>query len=393
MVEMIFLLSLIVFFFSLIFLFIGIRSKSLRYRKNFFPNVSVISWGWKDGNVIERKIKNFLSLDYPGKYEVIIIDNASQDETKRICEKYARKKQIKYYRTPREYDRKAFGLDEAIKKVAKFEILAMTDPDGVCEKDWLTKIVQPFRDEKVGAVIGLTHCGNFYENFFTKLRAVEDEWIYVISPLGTIFHKDVHFICGANYAVRREALKSVGYHGKKTLGEDFELAIKLYNKDWDVKVTDANVWQEEVSNLRAYIRQRLRWQNSTLEIFKFYLQEIFSIIKKRPIGFLLASLSYMISIFSLLSLVFIILGLLFSLKSLILGIISFFFLNLAFVPSMIRFKRKHLLLYVPFFLAVDSFFIIYCQLLLRYLKLRKKKIEWRSLYEGYYHKGSKIILK
>jgi cellulose synthase/poly-beta-1,6-N-acetylglucosamine synthase-like glycosyltransferase len=126
--------------------------------------VSVISWFWKDGNIVERKIKNFLSLNYPGKFEIIIIDNASNDETFKICSKYSKMGKIKYMRVMKPYDRKAFALDEAIKKIAKYDILAMTDPDGVCEKKWLEKIVEPFKDKKVGAVIGLTHAGNFHKN-------------------------------------------------------------------------------------------------------------------------------------------------------------------------------------------------------------------------------------
>jgi cellulose synthase/poly-beta-1,6-N-acetylglucosamine synthase-like glycosyltransferase len=372
---------------------IGLNAKRPKYKKSFFPNVSVISWFWKDGNIVERKIKNFLSLKYPRKYEIIIVDNASKDETKKICEKYAKKGLIKYYRAPKEYDRKAYALDQAIKKFAKYEILAMTDPDGICDKNWLTKLVQPFEDKKVGAVIGLTHCGNFYRNFFTKLRAIEDEWLYVISPLGRSFDKDVQFICGANYAVRKKALRDVGYHGKKTLCEDIELSAKLHKKRWKIKVVDGEVWQEEVENIREYIRQRLRWQNSTIEFFKLYLNEIVEIFKKRPIGLLLLVISTPIQIISLLSLLCMILGLFFSFNAFLLGLSSFIVLNIAFIPGLVRFKKSYLLPYVPVFLLIDPFLVIYCQIILRYLKFRKRKIIWRSLHNGYYHSGVRLILK
>jgi cellulose synthase/poly-beta-1,6-N-acetylglucosamine synthase-like glycosyltransferase len=355
--------------------------------------VSIISWFWKDGNIIERKIKNFLSLNYPGKYEIIIVDNASIDETKEICEKYAKKGLIKYYRTPKEYDRKAYGLDQAIKKVAKYDILAMTDPDGVCEKNWLIKLVQPLREKKVGAVIGFTHCGNFYKNFFTKLRALEDEWTYVILPSGRNFDKNVHFICGANYAVRKKALKAVGYHGKKSLAEDLELSIQLYNKDWGIKLTDAEVWQEEVHNIRGYIRQRLRWQNATVQILKLYSKEIYNIFKKRPFGFFFSLISYPIQIFSLFSLIFMFLGLLFSMNVFLISSVSFLFFNITVIVGLIRFKRTYLIPYVPIFLIIDSLLMIYCNLLLRYLKFLKREIVWRSLHDRYYHAGSKLILK
>jgi cellulose synthase/poly-beta-1,6-N-acetylglucosamine synthase-like glycosyltransferase len=388
-----FLFSFIVFFFSLIFFIIGINARRQKYKPDFFPNVSVISWFWKDGNIIERKIKNFLSLKYPGKYEIIIVDNASDDETKQICEKYAKRGLIKYYRTKVPYDRKAYGLDEAIKKVAKYDVLAMTDPDGFCDKNWLIKLVQPFKEKKIGAVIGLTHCGNFYKNFFTKLRAVEDEWIYVMSPLGRSFGKDVQFICGANYAVRRKALKSVGYHGKKTLCEDIELSVELHKKGWEIKVIDGEVWQEEVGNVREYIRQRLRWQNSTMEFFKFYSKDIIKTFKNRPIGLFLLLTATAMQIFSFLSLIPIIWGYFFSLNVFLLGLFSFIIFNITFIPGLIRFKKTYLLPYVPFFLTIDSILLIYCQIVLRYLKFMNKKIVWRSLHDGYYHNGEKMVLK
>lgn len=385
--------SVIIFFFSLIFLIIGLNARKPKRKKDFFPNVSVISWFWKDGNIVERKIKNFLSLKYPGKFEVIIIDNASGDETKKICEKYAKKGLIKYYRTSKEYDRKAFGLDQAIKKVAKYDVLAMTDPDGVCEKNWLTKLVQPLKDKKVAAVIGLTHCGNFHKNFFTKLRAVEDEWTYVTFLLGRFFRKSVHFIYGANYAVKREALEKVSYHGKKTLGEDFELSIKLYNKGWNVAVADANVWQEEVENIREYIRQRLRWQNSAIETFLFYSKEIYNIFKKRPLGLFMFIVFYPIQMFSFFSLGLMVLGLIFSFNAFLLSLASFIILTVSIIVGMVRFKKNHLIPYVPIFLILDPFLVIYCNALMRYIKLLKKKILWRSLHDGYYHAGTKLVLK
>jgi cellulose synthase/poly-beta-1,6-N-acetylglucosamine synthase-like glycosyltransferase len=300
---------------------------------------------------------------------------------------------IKYYRTPVKYDRKSYGLDEAIKKIAKYNILAMTDPDGISKKDWLVNLVQPFKNKKVGAVIGLTHCGNFYKNLFTMIRAIEDEWLYVIYHLGRIFKKEVHFICGANYAVRKQALESVNYHGKKTLAEDLELSIQLYSKGWKIKVTEAEVWQEEVHSIRSYIRQRLRWHNATIKIFNVYKKEIKDILDKRPFAFIFAILSFPIQIYSLLSVIFMILSLVFSLNIFIINLISFLIFNLVLISGLIRFKKSHLILHVPLFLLFDGIFMIYCFIRLHCLKFLKKRIVWRSLNEGFYHRGDELILK
>lgn len=379
---------------SLVFLAIAIHTKKPKYDEGFFPPVSVISWGWRDGNIIARKIENFLSLNYPGKFEVIIIDNSSKDETYKVCRSYMRDGVLKCYRTEKEYDRKAFGLDEAIKKIAKYDIIAMTDPDGVCEKDWLTKMVQPFKDEKVGAVIGLTHCGNFYKNMFTKTRAVEDEWFYVISPLGRNFGNDVHLVCGANYAVRRRVLESVGYHGKKTLGEDFELTIKLYSNNWLVRVVDANVWQEEVENLGQYTRQRLRWQDTGVQSARIYAHDFLNIFKKRPLGLSLFLISFLIQILSFFYLIFMAFGILFSsFTTFLFGLIPFVITNIAIIYGLVKVERGYLIPYVPIFLFIDPFLTLSCFLILSVMKLLRKKVVWRTLFGGYYHSGSRIEMR
>ena len=62
----------------------------------FFPRVSAMAYAWQSGNIIERKIKNFLSQDYPTeKLEIIIYDNNSTDETPAICRRYEEKRLIK----------------------------------------------------------------------------------------------------------------------------------------------------------------------------------------------------------------------------------------------------------------------------------------------------------
>jgi len=386
-------LEVLLSLFSLSFLAMTLKAKKPRYKKDFFPPVSVISWAWRDGNIIESKIKNFLNLKYPGKFEVIIVDNASKDETGRVCRSLVKDGMLKCFRAEKEYDRKAFALDEAIRKVAKYDILAMTDPDGICEKNWLADIVQPFKDEKVGAVIGLTHCGNFYKNLFTRLRAIEDELSYVISPLSRNFGKAVHLVCGANYAVRRQALESVGYHGKKTLAEDFELTIKLYSKGWDVKVADANVWQEEVENLGQYFRQRLRWSDASMKGLGAYSKDLKKIINKRALGSMLFFAYFQIPLLSLISLISMIYGFFFNLEIFQFGLLLFSILNISLAIGLAKFNKRHLIPYVPLYFIIDPFLFASVQIALFIARLFKKKITWRALFGGYYHAGSRIIMK
>jgi cellulose synthase/poly-beta-1,6-N-acetylglucosamine synthase-like glycosyltransferase len=377
--------------FSLIFLGIALRAKVPRLKEDFFPLVTLVAWTWKGGNIIERKIKNFLSLAYPGKKEILIVDNHSKDETQKICERYAKLGLVKFYRTPIDYGRKATGLNEGIRKLAKGEIIAVTDPDGICEPDWLIKIVQPFKDPRVGAVIGLTHCGNWYKNFFTRLMGVEDEWYFITSPLGRRARKDFQLVMGANFAISRKALKDVGYLGEKTLGEDLELTIALYSKDWKVEVADANVWQEEVEDLYQYFRQRTRWQINALGCYCYYKEELRRIRRKRKFGLFLWETASLVPLFSFIYAFLAFLGLTLGIQAFLLGgLICFLNLSLALSIGLARFKRFELIPYVPLYLLIQPILSFACWLIIFYTRVLGGEIIWKPLYNGYYHAGTEI---
>ena len=364
--------------------------KTPKFKYDFSPQVSLMAYAWQSGNIIERKIKNFIEQNYPkDKFEVIIYDNDSTDETRDICLKYEKQGLIKYYRPRKAYDRKAPVLDRAIREVATGEIIALTDPDGVCEKDWVKKIVQPFKDSKVGAVAGMTHCGNYHKNLFTKLRAIEDEWWYNISVLGKagkIKISDFQPICGANYALRREAWKSVGATHGKSLIEDYEMTLKLYNKGWRISAANANVWQEEVENIGQYMRQRRRWYSSSIK----------EIVKgRRKIDKALGALPISMQSTAFLSLVFFILVCIFFALSQNLAIQSltfaapFLLTNFALGYGILKVGKARLLPYVPISLTFDSALQLTIFLETK-IKFRKEH-KWVKLVKGkYYHAGTEI---
>jgi len=55
-----------------------------------YPKVTLITVAKNEERIIEEKIKNLLSLDYPSeKRETIIVDDNSDDQTSKIIQKYA----------------------------------------------------------------------------------------------------------------------------------------------------------------------------------------------------------------------------------------------------------------------------------------------------------------
>lgn len=381
----------LVFFIASLFYFITVWNvKNPEYKNDFFPRVSLMTYAWQSGNVIERKIQNFLNQNYPKElFEVIVYDNHSTYETRDICLQYEKRGLIKYYRPLKAYDRKAPVLDEVIEKVAKGEIIVLTDPDGLCEKDWVKKIVQPFKDPKVGAVTGVTHCGNYHKNIFTKLRAIEDEWwyhIYTLGKIGRIKISDFQPICGANYALRRKAWESVGRTHGTSLVEDYEMTFKLYDNEWKIAAAAAHVWQEEVETLGQYIRQRRRWYSpSTQNIFR----------GKRKKEKILGAIPISMQVTTFLSLIyFIIIFIYFILHGGIIGNTLIFaapfgLTYLSLLYGLWKVDKKRLIPYIGLFLTFDS--VLQLAVFLD-TKIRiKKEHKWVKLVKGkYYHTGTEI---
>jgi cellulose synthase/poly-beta-1,6-N-acetylglucosamine synthase-like glycosyltransferase len=346
------------------------------------PKVSVMTYAYINdwaGNVIKRKIENFLDLNYPkDKYEIIVYDNGSTGRTLKICKEYAKKGLIKHYRSDKGYNRKGLVLDDVIRDVAKGDIIALTDPDGICERDWLMKhVCNLMSSKKIGASIGMVFCGNWYKNFFTRMRAIEDVWMIDVASLGRI--SDVQFICGANYSFKRKAWKDAGGHGK-TLIEDAEIANRLQKGGWRIAVTDAAVWQEEVEDIYDFFIQRLRWYSTPMGI-------IFR--KKKTISTILSISPWSIQTVGLFSLVAFIFANNLPLR--IFSLAPFLISILALAIGLVKMKEKKFIPFILPYLTFDAAVSLICFIAAKILNILKKEVRWERLSKcRYYHNGTKI---
>jgi glycosyltransferase involved in cell wall biosynthesis len=119
------------------------------------PFVSIIIPTFNRAELLKKTIHTFLNLNYPkSKYEIIISDNNSKDNTKYIVEKFKKRhSKIKYIFI------KSQGVHHArnyATKFAKGDILYFTDDDMIATKNALLELVKIFNlDEKIGVATGL----------------------------------------------------------------------------------------------------------------------------------------------------------------------------------------------------------------------------------------------
>jgi len=136
----------------LLFFLGSLKKKEKLDDSTFYPSVSIIIPVYNEEKIIEKKIRNILTLKYPeDKFEVIVVSDASTDRTNEIV-RQIRDERIKFYNLP-ERKGKAGALNRALLEACN-EIIVFSDASIMLEPDALKKIVNRFRFENIGCISG-----------------------------------------------------------------------------------------------------------------------------------------------------------------------------------------------------------------------------------------------
>jgi cellulose synthase/poly-beta-1,6-N-acetylglucosamine synthase-like glycosyltransferase len=145
---------------------------NLRYE----PTVSILIPAHNEENVIGKLLEKMTQLSYPeNKLEVILVDDASSDNTGKIAEEY--KKSYNFIRVLHRDSGtggkgKASALNAGLKH-STGEIVLCFDADYLPCTDIVKKLVEKFADPNVGAVQGRPVVLNEPKNIVTRLVALE----------------------------------------------------------------------------------------------------------------------------------------------------------------------------------------------------------------------------
>ncbi len=173
-------------YFFLVFILAKVKGKKIQKDENFAPSISILIPCYNVASVVDHKIKNTLEIDYPkDKFEIVVVESGSTDNTNLILSEYVAQEKIKLIRQPQR-----LGKSSAINcglSVCKSDIVVMTDADASLEKNAVKELVKNFADETVGAVVGnvtiipsksITSKMNhfFYKIFRQRLREWESKF-------------------------------------------------------------------------------------------------------------------------------------------------------------------------------------------------------------------------
>lgn len=149
------------------------------------------------------------------RFEVIVVDNGSTDQTAAVASAFSADIQLVYSR--REEPGLHVGRHEGF-RLARAELLVYADDDIQAEPAWLEAIDAAFQDPQI-AMVG----GNNYPAFETPppswLRKLWERPVYKGQALGSLsvldfgdgrFEMDPRYVWGCNFSIRREILAHAG---------------------------------------------------------------------------------------------------------------------------------------------------------------------------------------
>jgi cellulose synthase/poly-beta-1,6-N-acetylglucosamine synthase-like glycosyltransferase len=123
-------------------------------RGDSISRVTLIISVYNEENVIEKKIGNALSLEYPeGLLEIIVVSDGSTDRTNEIVSGFKDPRLV--FKIFPERSGKTACLNRVIPE-AKGEIVVFTDANSMFPPDSVPKLVRNFLDNNVGLVTGWT---------------------------------------------------------------------------------------------------------------------------------------------------------------------------------------------------------------------------------------------
>lgn len=237
------------------------------YKSQF---ISIIVAVRNEDKNIHKLFSSLESQTYPKElFEVIFIDDQSEDETAALIQEFKNKSKIKIILIQSDLNMnsgrspKKAALTQGI-EMAKGAVILTTDGDCQMNGNWLFSMMKPFNNNDIQLVSGpvVLNPGN---KLLTKIQSLE--FASLVGSGGAMISLNYPLMCnGANLAFRKSAFTQVGgYIGKDhfSSGDDVYLMHKIHHQFkgsvFFNRSRSSIVYTDPVDTLSDLIHQRRRW--------------------------------------------------------------------------------------------------------------------------------------
>jgi len=197
--------------------------------------ISIIISVYNEERTLRQCLDSLLALHYPN-YEIIMVNDASKDNTLAILQEYQKKsKKIKVVTYT--VNKGVPGARNEGIKVAKGDIFVFTDADATFPEEWPLKLINPFiKNPKIGAAGGRDIAPPNQPLIQRCIDYTLTSFIGTAGLRGAKVRLAKYAVTGCNFAVRREVVQKVGMHNEKIRwrGEEKEWCQRIREADYDI---------------------------------------------------------------------------------------------------------------------------------------------------------------
>jgi len=282
----------------------------------YAPGISILAPVFNESKIIIHNINALLAIHY-GKFEVIIINDGSTDDTlmklirefnmvkvnyvicDRIKTQYVKgvyKSNNKAYHLLTVIDKVNGGKSDALNagiNISGHNYFVAIDGDSIIEPDSLLKLTKPFLQAEgkrviaVGSAIRIANsCKiengqivevNVPKNLWACFQVIEYTRAFLMGRIAWSKMNGLLLISGAFGMFDKDIVIKCGGYCINTVGEDMELVVRMRRYAYEHKIKhiveyipDPLCWTEVPSSLKVLGRQRNRWTRGVMDSLRFH---------------------------------------------------------------------------------------------------------------------------
>jgi cellulose synthase/poly-beta-1,6-N-acetylglucosamine synthase-like glycosyltransferase len=227
-----------------------------------WPRVTVLVAAHNEEAVIADCLENLMGVDYPADRMVVMpMNDRSTDGTRAIIDALVAKYpgRITPFHRSGGKPGKAAALKDATELVDT-DFIVVFDADYLPSRGLIRRLMAPFVDPEVGAVMGRVVPNNVGANLLTRLLDLERSGGYQVDQQARMNLGLVPQYGGTVGGIRLSALRAVGGWHDDVLAEDTDLTYRLLLGGWRTVYHNRSECYEEVPQAWSVrIRQIKRW--------------------------------------------------------------------------------------------------------------------------------------
>ncbi|MEZ4723651.1 MAG: glycosyltransferase [Candidatus Kapaibacterium sp.] len=269
MTEVLFIVSFSFYFARALFFVIGSKKGRIKFKEiiiDNYPFVSIIVPARNEEHNIIMCLESIVDSDYPrSKYEIIVVNDRSDDSTLELAEKFAQShSNIRVLNISDDSQKVVAGkpgaLDFGIKN-SKGDYILLTDADCKVNRKWISSIVKTFIEKDSDLVAAFTLVK--HNNFFDKFQAIE--WILMHTMASGGMGLNFPLGCfGNNMAFKKSVYTQLGGYGgiEFSVTEDLALLQSVHKNGGKINYVchrDSTVKTLPLDKFSDYLKQRKRW--------------------------------------------------------------------------------------------------------------------------------------